>query len=76
MVCRIILEVCPLILYSKYQKYFLIGIHISLIVNIISYAPLYQYDYMRQLPSKGRTYGNFQMLHVAQLVISLTGLPL
>ena len=60
MVWHLILELCPLGPYSKYQGYFIIVIHIYLIVNIIYYAPLYQYDYMHQLPFKGWTYGNLQ----------------
>ena len=70
MMWHILLEVCPLGPYSKYQGYHLIGIHIHLIVNIISYATLYQYEYIRQLFFKirlmviGSCYMYFEVSHI------------
>ena len=63
-VWNIILEVCPLGTYFKYQWYRWIGIDISLIVNIIYQDPICQDYYMRQLPFLGHPYSNFQPLYM------------
>ena len=59
---NLLLEVFPLGPYSSYQGYPQIVIHIYLIVNIMSYYPLYQGNYMRQITFKGKTYGNLEMV--------------